>query len=391
MRFARVAAAVAACLCLVAPSITQAASSPIIAVLPAPISAGVDRGVAIDPGTKRIIGLGTSHAGGQWHVAAINGTTGWLAAQVALPAPLQPTVVGLDSKTGHIVVGATEMAVFGKKRQMRTTLELLLLERHSLRVLRRKVLGSTTQPLGLFPQAMGVSSRFRRVVIDTAGGEVVVVNLNSLSVIHRVRAGRGMQGEVVVDDRTGKSFLSTVDGVVTLDTRSGRVVRSVKLSGAQALSLDLTHNRVVAAGLGGGLAIINAANGQELHRTKTGVAYDVALDPRLSRAFVGVDFPVPSVAGVSVISGKLVGRPVALLGEHPVVAVSARNDRVYGAAELSNTLTVVNARSGTALRTIHLARATKVASAMNIVVDDATNRAFVLGIAGKEFVIDTRR
>lgn len=355
------------------------ASSPVIGKLPAVMNTGFDHRVVVLP-DGNVVGPAAQLVSGRWSVVEVNGKTGKLLHRIYMPRGLQPAVLGFDAVRRRVVVcGSAMVTGKGAKPVLQTSAELVEIDPVTLRITRARVLGSTSQPLGFLPVTMAVSGHLHRLLLATAGSKVLTVDLKTLKVVRTVLANYGMQGQAVIDDTTGHAFLSTANGVVMLQTRSGQVLRKIALSGAQRVALDSARHVVVVASTGGQVDFIDTRTGRVAHSIQPGPVNGIDVDTHLGRVYLGVDLPSSGLLIADVSTGKMVRKLVPLLGTSLEVGVDPETGRVVVAAALENQVTLFDAGSGAIVARAAIHSRSKTMTTLSVVMDTVTHRAFILG------------
>lgn len=237
----------------------------------------------------------------------------------------------------------------------------------------------------------------RQIAVDERSGRVFVTNDDDATVsVLDAGSGAGLGAINVgarphalsVDPRAHHAFvLNTEAGSISvLDTSSGKVLHTFTLS--ENASLDAapvvaTADRVV-LGDGSAVQVLDAHSGVLLHTIQVSqVVNHLALDARTGLIFVTGD------QGVSVVNPRS-GRVQTLnVGGSPsAVAVDARRGRAFvlqpgavsgtGTTTAPGTLTVLDARTGTALKTINVG-----VSPNALAVDEQTGRVVVVNTGGQ--------
>lgn len=207
------------------------------------------------------------------------------------------------------------------------------------------------------------------VLVDTRAGRAVVVggdrrtivsivDTRSDQLLHTVALGGLSFGGAIVATGTNRAFVlgrspgnsGPSDTVSILDTRSGAVVRRVRISFAPiAATVDERAGRVFVASQGG-----LKANGT----TPIGMGMVSALDARTGRLLW------QSAVGL---------RPVAIAADAQTQRVFVVNAGVYGPTGPGvGSVSVLDARTGASVRTVTVNKA-----AVALAVDEQTNRVFV--------------
>ncbi len=230
--------------------------------------------------------------------------------------------------------------------------DILVLDADGRRV--RRTIGG-----GHAPESVALdSARERAFVVERAG--LTVLDTHSLSLLRTVplrstATSPLVSGAPIVDEGTGRVFIATTAGTVTvLDAASGRRLRVFQEPyPLVALLVDAPTGRVVAVG-DNSIGILDGRSGALVRR----IAEDWPLDP------------LEPSAAIDARNGQI------------LVAVASRTNSpgVYAGA---GSVSVLDGHSGTLIRRIPVGVAP-----VAIAVDDRTGRVFVLNQGGAVTVTD---
>lgn len=200
-------------------------------------------------------------------------------------------------------------------------------------------------------------------------------------------------GPIVVDEQTGRAFVLHTPTVGVLDTHGGTLLRTVvvaprPIDSCFALALDGRAGLITVACGGSSVAVLDARTGQLLQVVRGVSSVKVAVDRRTGHAFF-IDALRLSVSVVDLRSGRLL-QTVHLNGAPYDVAVDEQTGRVfiksdggvYGEAKLVN---ILDTRSGRLLRTVTVghdprglvSRGVPNSGIGNLLVDERSGRVFV--------------
>lgn len=190
------------------------------------------------------------------------------------PAPL-----ALDAPDGRIVVGHDDGAGVD------------LVDLDSGRLLRSVTVASgaaaaTATSSVPIPVSPAVDAHHHRIVIATGqGGAVVTLDARTGRVLRTVSAGGGATMPIV-DERTGRVFVWLSTGLGVLDSLSGRLLRTLPLANSGPVALDPRSGQLYAA-TPGGVAELDGHSGRLLRTlpVQGGVA-SLAVDGARGRLFV---------------------------------------------------------------------------------------------------------
>jgi len=228
--------------------------------------------------------------------------------------------------------------------------------------------------------ALVVDTPARRVFVVFPGA-ALVLDARSGAVLRTVAASRSPQ-LVALDARSGHVFVTNGgdDSVSMFDARQGTAPRTVALGGTPTCVAVDERSGHVFLPTGHGIAVLDARSGALWRTVSAGHPFDaVTVDEQTGRAFVSS--AVDNSVSVLDTRGGAVVRIVRAGRQPHVAAVDARSGRVFigsqGPFSSSNptgagSMSVLDARDGTILRTISLGDVTGVA------VDARTGRAFVV-------------
>ena len=262
------------------------------------------------------------------------------------------------------------------------------------------------------------------MAVDSGAGRVFVVSRGVISVIDAATGkllrtttimGGGLGAAVAIDARRGRAFIAScgmpgrfgapsAGTISVLDTRSGRVVRTIRLP-AQNIALDAATGRLfVTSGrtfrtshgrlLAGRVTTLDE-NGRVLASILPGpFPGAIAVDAATNHVFVTIAGPFFKSPGAAVMFDARTGRMLRAIpaGVVPTQAVvGGRTGHVFvvnsafasGNLTLSS-LTMLDARSGRALRTIPLW------GANGAYLSARTGRVFVTTSYGTVIMLDAR-
>lgn len=264
-----------------------------IAVANAPVAIGVDQRAS----HAFVVSLGPINQGGgpigAGQVSVLDTRTG--AVVRIVPVGMSPCAVAVAATTGRVFVlngGANSV---------------VMLDARSGAILRRTGLGGALcQSAYDLPVTVAVDERTRRVFVASAAG-VSILDARSGALLRTVRVP-GTPFATAVDGRTGHAFVLTPDtgSVSMLDTRTGIILRTVKVGGAPlAVAVDARLGRLFVLGTDGGLhalldhaaphqfpwpddtlSVLDTRSGDILRTIKVGDPHAIAVDDDTGRAFV---------------------------------------------------------------------------------------------------------
>jgi len=294
------------------------------------------------------------------------------AATVFYSAFDRPVAMALDTRAGHaFVVSATRPDLTPP-----TVGGLRMLD-----VLGRRVVRS-------YPMNTGVvavdARRGRAFALDTTTGQMRVLDTRSGRIVRTILVGANAASSAAVGvaERTGRVFVLDGspyphNGLVRLfDAMSGRPIRTVVVGvNPTAIALDEQRGHAFVVNLAnavppGSVSMLDATSGRVLRTVAVGpLPNAIAIDRRSARAFVVDQRNALSVLDTR--SGALL-RTVAV-GAFPYsVAVDQRTERVYVGNMRSADVSVLDGRTARVVRTIRIGRAPSA-----LAVDERTGRLWV--------------
>ncbi len=255
------------------------------------------------------------------------------------------------------------------------------------------------------------------MAVDSGAGRVFVVSRGVISVIDAATGkllrtttimGGGLGAAVAIDARRGRAFIAScgmpgrfgapsAGTISVLDTRSGRVVRTIRLP-AQNIALDAATGRLfVTSGrtfrtshgrlLAGRVTTLDE-NGRVLASILPGpFPGAIAVDAATNHVFVTIAGPFFKSPGAAVMfdarSGRAL-RTIPLWGANGAY-LSARTGRVFVTTSYG-TVIMLDARSGGIMRTI-AGRAPFPFNSLTVAIDDRRGRVYV-ATGGSVLVLD---
>jgi YVTN family beta-propeller protein len=312
-------------------------------------------------------------------VSVLDARSGALLRTVAVGP--DPDAVAVDTRTHRVFVANGNFAGAGS---------VSVLDGATGELVRTVAVGNT-------PWAVAVDERAGHAfVANSSDDSVSMLDTRSGAVLRTVAVGQS-PSHMAVDAQTGRAFVvnagpnptngRTVGTVSVLDTRTGAVVRTVRV-GQQpgALAVDARTARVVVTNRASHtVSVLDARSGADLETVPVGRGPSaVAVDEADGLAVVASDDD-KSVRILDTQSGSLL-RTVALaqasrgaggLAGAMAVAVDGRTGRAFVASSDANSVSVLDVRTGTVLRTIPVG-----AHPLAMAVDERTGRAFVASYGG---------
>lgn len=284
-------------------------------------------------------------------------------------ALLPPVTVGinllplaLDERSDHVVVATSTLANSGLVR---------LLDGRSGAILRSAAFSQA-------PTALAVDGQSERIFV--AGGSsgvcttatcrsnpamISVLDARTLRVLRVVTLGQVL-GSIAVDERRGRVFVPTIDGLVVLDAVDGRVRATLPAEYVLAIDQQTGH---ILVGTNDGLGMVDLRGARFLWFRRE-VAASTMVDARTGDVLL---IPVASNA-VEVVDGAS-GRLLRTIrvGDLPVsVTLDARIGRAFVANHDDHTVSVLDARRWRVLRTIPVGP-----YPTTVLVDEGAHRAIV--------------
>ena len=236
----------------------------------------------------------------------------------------------------------------------------------------RLILNSIALTVGSNRSNVAVDELTSRAFVSNEDGTIQVLDTRTGALAYSVTVADAYHSMVPVPG-LGRLFAVGVtrDGVgasvSTLDARTGRLVRTVRMgSNPHGLAVDARMGRVY-VGVNGGVAVFDARTGALLHTIRLGVRgvpVGVALDARAGRLFVtqeGVTTTglVPIQGGASTVSaidlraGKVLR--TAPVGTEPhLFALDERTGHLFLVSTINMTVDMLDTRSGAVVRTMPL-------------------------------------
>ncbi len=229
-----------------------------------------------------------------------------------------------------------------------------------------------------------VGAQPAEVAVDAPSGHVFVVNDDDGTLrmfdaatlgLRAVRDLGQSPGPLLIDERSERAFVVTDgnSGVTVVDTRTGRVLRTVPLNTAErpALALDRPTGHVFLTGEAG-IVMLDGRDGRILHvealNADLGGPSSLAIDERAGRLYA-VDHSGDAVLVLDTRSGRLI-HTVAVGNGPTAVAVDARTARAFVVNAAAYTLSVLDTQADRVLRTEQL-------DPGPLAVDEATGHVFV--------------
>jgi YVTN family beta-propeller protein len=216
---------------------------------------------------------------------------------------------------------------------------------------------------------------------------MVLRSAGTSSRLRTVRLNVGTAGAVVVDERTGRAFVTDYGSgkVHMFDTATGKLLRTVTTgygttggrwspwSSPSALALDERANRLYMVDLSSNMSILDTQNGAVLHSIGAGASpVALAIDPRTHRAFLA-NRDEGTVRVLDAADGHTL-RTINVGLTPSSLAVDSRSGRAFvvGDNSAGGAVSVVDTVRLRLLGTIAIGR-----FARRVVVDEQTRRAFV--------------
>jgi DNA-binding beta-propeller fold protein YncE len=192
---------------------------------------------------------------------------------------------------------------------------------------------------------------------------------------------------VVVDEAAHRAFVGGVnDGTVSvIDTRTGALLRSTKVGGYSYIAVAPRARRVAVSSSDGAVYLLDARTGAVLVRIPYLVVprnppdIQLVVDNSTDHLFVG--FGANRVDMLDVRTGALLHHIGGCPGAIPM-AVDAHTHHVFVTCDDSTIM--VDSLTGTVLQRINAT----IGDQGLMIVDDATGRVFVIGIAVPSLVLD---
>lgn len=156
-----------------------------------------------------------------------------------------------------------------------------------------------TVAVGIFPWVVVDSSR-GRILVTTARG-VLLLAAASGRVLHTIpiQVDAGTTGTLAVDERSGHAFISSTQAVSMVDTRTGRLLRTIHCPGG-VVGIDDRRDWVYLWGTGG-LSVLDGQTGAPISTMVGGLSADVlAISPRRRRVLVTSTTPAGNMSGPAV-------------------------------------------------------------------------------------------
>jgi DNA-binding beta-propeller fold protein YncE len=270
-----------------------------------------------------------------------------------------------------------------------------------------------TIAVGRHPIALALDAQTRRAFVRNSDGTVSVLDLTHDTVLRTVTvsapAAQPVEGLVenenasalglAVDMRTARVFVTTGGAITVLDAASGTLLRRVPLGAAPyALTVDEHNNHVFAIRYGNAVSLLDATSGALLHTAHLRRRpRAIAVDQRTARVFVttyGAAHVVDATSGVQVRSLDGVTPIAEFIGVDEAtsrVFLTGRGGGIYiskpGGAVVKS-VSMLDARDGTLLRSLGTAQGYHNASASSLVVDEPARRVLIVG--GSVSVLDAR-
>jgi YVTN family beta-propeller protein len=201
-----------------------------------------------------------------------------------------------------------------------------------------------TVPVSLFPFAAAVDEWTDRVFVRCNSGRVVVLDARSGAVLRTTPVGRAPWGQVAVDQRTARVFITNPHDqkVSVLDACDGRVLRTVAVgTEGYSLAVDARSALIVVAGpdnARGRVGVLGARSGVLLRTIAVGYApWPTAVATRTGSVLVGIVGKTDSMGdttdngAVSVLDApRGAVRQTIATGIFPIaLAVDNRTNRVF--------------------------------------------------------------
>ena len=271
-----------------------------------------------------------------------------------------------------------------------------------------------TIAVGRHPIALALDAQTRRAFVRNSDGTVSVLDLTHDTVLGAVTvsapAAQPVEGHVenenasarglAVDVRTARVFVTTGGAITVLDATSGTLLRRVPLGAAPfALAADERHNYVFAIRYGNAVSMLDATSGALLHTEHLRrQPRAIAVDQRTARVFVttyGAVHVLDARSGVQVRSLDGVTPIAEFIGVDEAtsrVFLTGRGGGIYipkpGGGAVVKSVSMLDARDGTLLRSLGTAQGYHNASVSSLVVDEPARRVLIVG--GSVSVFDAR-
>ena len=236
---------------------------------------------------------------GDGTVSVLDSATGMLLRTLAVGA--DPVAAAVDERTGRVFVAnggdgtVSVLAAHGdgvvKTVPVGTDPQWLAVDERTARVFVPNRSENTvsvldarngavlrTVPVSLFPFAVAVDELTDRVFVRCNSGRIVVLDARSGAVLRTTPVGRAPWGQVAVDQRTARVFVTNPHDrtVSVLDARDGHVLRTVAVGmEGYSLAVDARSAVVVVAGpdnAQGRVSVLDARRGTLLRTIAVGYA-----------------------------------------------------------------------------------------------------------------------
>lgn len=282
----------------------------------------------------------------------------------AIAIGARPAALAVDARAGRVLVTA-----YGDDM-------LRIYDARSLSLVRSLPLDTPTGPLAVDEQSG------RAFVVTGGGASLTVVDTRSGQMLRSLSANLAEQPALAVDPGSNHVFVTTEDGVLLLDGRSGAVLRRVRLGVAPdalaGLAVDATAGRALVVDHNDGQVIVlDTRSGRVVRTVPVGLGpTSVVVDARTGRALV-VNANENSLSLFDPHGGAT--RRLAT----EAGAVAAGSGHLFVASERGNgceTFSMLDASSGRALHTACVDAAGS--SAGLVAVDAVSGRVFVAGDSG---------
>lgn len=223
--------------------------------------------------------------------------------------------------------------------------------------------------------ALAVDARVGRAFVCGFDGRVRVLDTRNARIVRTLSVGRGLSA-VAVDARRGYAYITNPASTVIrmIDARDGVLLRTTPVGVTPtAVAVDTQTGHVFVAWGGMMVSMFDGTTGQRLHTIRAGLGLTIAVSARTQRVFV-VDESTNTVDVLDARSGSLMRRtPVGL---SPVAAVvSERTGHVFVANQLSRTLSILNATTGAVVATTPVT-----VDPIAVAVDDQRARVLAIGV-----------
>lgn len=232
------------------------------------------------------------------------------------------------------------------------------------------------------PEFLAIDHRLGRVFVISSRNVITTLDARTGRRLHEARSG-DRPGQAAADDLTGRVFVPNIGGTAQmLDARTGVVLRTIRLPGNPGDTVVAERTGHVFVGNYGHdpLAVLDARTGSLLRLVSVGKDPGIlAIDHRTGRVFAAT-WDHHRLGVLDTGTGSLLR--MVDIGKKPIrVVVDEATDRVFVTSEYVppgptfrpvRLITMLDARNGRVLRSIHLA-----ASPASIVVAQSVGRVLV--------------